>query len=794
MERVARLLREDPDAARPARRARRVGRGDRAGSIRAGWPSGAQRRSGSVRRAAARGAPCAPAGALAVGVAAGAVVMRRVATRRSGATRAAGRRRRSIKGLKPSLTVYRRTPHGQRDAGRRRRSPRPAICCASATSRPDGAYGVIVSIDGRGVVTLHLPPNGERAATLRPATARCCSTRRTSSTMRRAGSGSIFVTGGARRSTVEPILDAARRAGRAGSALAAAVVAAAGRAHAVHVLAAERGQAVTTHFAVGVAASLAARWRCCRPTRMPRSRASSGSRSSSARTPAAPSGRASSTRSPTPSASRACWSSSAASAPANEIVLRQPRLKELVDALDRLSARVDRRAPRARAAGRTEVLLYYSGHADEQGLLLGDDRYSYRTLRDRLDQIPADVRIAVLDACASGAFTRLKGGQGRGRRSSSTNPPTMRGHAFLTSSAETEAAQESDRIRASYFTHYLVSGLPRRRRSVGRRQGHAQRGVPVRVQRDARPDGGHQGRRAASVVRHQPVGHRRRRDDRRPPDERDARARRGAGRPVLRPQRRAASWSSSCTSRAAAAWSSASSRAPTRCASRSRSDRCSRRPTCTDGGAVVLDATQFGAVAVESHAPARRRRGARASPSTAETVSRSKCGMWRTRRRRRDRPASATIATSSAGSSTRATCARISSIAISVPRASTEIAASAIGREGMFTGIADDHGRRCKGSRWNPLRRDASRQAVKPFVAAGLGPVIGSSVGTFSARGARFAGVNDAGDDRRPRRRRRRFPRRALVLGRRQRRLQLDGATSRRRSARTRITAAPSLA
>ena len=35
----------------------------------------------------------------------------------------------------------------------------------------------------------------------------------------------------------------------------------------------------------------------------------------------------------------------------------------------------------------------------------------------------------------------------------------MRGHAFLTSSAETEAAQESDRIQASYFTHFLVSGF-----------------------------------------------------------------------------------------------------------------------------------------------------------------------------------------------------------------------------------------------------------------------------------------------------------------------------------------------
>jgi hypothetical protein len=35
----------------------------------------------------------------------------------------------------------------------------------------------------------------------------------------------------------------------------------------------------------------------------------------------------------------------------------------------------------------------------------------------------------------------------------------MRGHAFLTSSTESEAAQESDRLRGSYFTHFLVSGL-----------------------------------------------------------------------------------------------------------------------------------------------------------------------------------------------------------------------------------------------------------------------------------------------------------------------------------------------
>ena len=149
----------------------------------------------------------------------------------------------------------------------------------------------------------------------------------------------------------------------------------------------------------------------------------------------------------------------------NEIVLRQPKLRDLIAALDLLHARVVRAiggrsgsAGSAHDAGRTEVLVYYSGHADEQGLLLGEDRYSYRSLRARLDQIPADVRIAVLDACASGAFTRIKSGKTRPAFLVDQSAD-MRGHAFLTSSAATEAAQESDRIRASYFTHYLVSGF-----------------------------------------------------------------------------------------------------------------------------------------------------------------------------------------------------------------------------------------------------------------------------------------------------------------------------------------------
>jgi hypothetical protein len=108
--------------------------------------------------------------------------------------------------------------------------------------------------------------------------------------------------------------------------------------------------------------------------------------------------------------------------------------------------------------GRTEILFYYSGHADEEGLLLGEERVSYKKLRQMLDEVPADVRITVLDACASGAITRIKGGQRR-QAFLVDDSSDMKGYAFLTSSSADEAAQESDQIGSSFFTHYLVSGM-----------------------------------------------------------------------------------------------------------------------------------------------------------------------------------------------------------------------------------------------------------------------------------------------------------------------------------------------
>ncbi len=136
-------------------------------------------------------------------------------------------------------------------------------------------------------------------------------------------------------------------------------------------------------------------------------------------------------------------------------LLREPTLEDFQSALTHLQ---NQAANTKTPNKRVEVILYYSGHADEEGLLLGENRLTYRTLRNTMDAITADVHITVLDACASGAITRLKGGQ-RQKAFMVDESSDMRGYAFLTSSSENEAAQESDRIRGSFFTHYLISGL-----------------------------------------------------------------------------------------------------------------------------------------------------------------------------------------------------------------------------------------------------------------------------------------------------------------------------------------------
>jgi hypothetical protein len=139
--------------------------------------------------------------------------------------------------------------------------------------------------------------------------------------------------------------------------------------------------------------------------------------------------------------------------PADLVRLVDPTAAELDAALVALASRVG-----AAGGTRVEVVVYYSGHSDGLGLLPEGQLYTYERLRARVAAVRADVRVSILDSCASGALIRTKGGTRRPGFLVDRNH-LVRGEAYLTSSTADEASQESDSIAASFFTHHLVTGL-----------------------------------------------------------------------------------------------------------------------------------------------------------------------------------------------------------------------------------------------------------------------------------------------------------------------------------------------
>jgi hypothetical protein len=140
--------------------------------------------------------------------------------------------------------------------------------------------------------------------------------------------------------------------------------------------------------------------------------------------------------------------------PANLILLRG----EDADTVRRTLIAVNERV---RAAGdQTVLLVFYSGHADAEALHLGTSRLELSELEQLVRGSAARFRLLILDACRSGALTRVKGG--------TAIPPfdvqlservPGEGAVFLTSSSASEDSQESDELKGSFFTQALVSGL-----------------------------------------------------------------------------------------------------------------------------------------------------------------------------------------------------------------------------------------------------------------------------------------------------------------------------------------------
>ncbi|MEZ4403965.1 MAG: caspase family protein [Kofleriaceae bacterium] len=143
--------------------------------------------------------------------------------------------------------------------------------------------------------------------------------------------------------------------------------------------------------------------------------------------------------------------------PARVHLVLAPTARSLLAAVGELERAVAADA----TAGRTaRVFFYYSGHAKASGLSLGADELPLDTLRTRLFATKAALTVVVLDACQSGAFSRVKGVEPAADFSYNSRARLDQiGVAVLASSTGSELSQESDFLRSSYFTHHLLVGL-----------------------------------------------------------------------------------------------------------------------------------------------------------------------------------------------------------------------------------------------------------------------------------------------------------------------------------------------
>ena len=139
----------------------------------------------------------------------------------------------------------------------------------------------------------------------------------------------------------------------------------------------------------------------------------------------------------------------------NAILLLDPAKDDLDEAMQAISNKIRSNKEKSK---RSEFLFYYSGHSDENSLLLGKSTYGYSKLKAAISNVPSDVHVVILDSCYSGNFIRTKGGQ-RQKPFLLDDSSVVKGHAYLSSSSSQESSQESDEIGSSFFTNAMLTGL-----------------------------------------------------------------------------------------------------------------------------------------------------------------------------------------------------------------------------------------------------------------------------------------------------------------------------------------------
>jgi hypothetical protein len=135
-------------------------------------------------------------------------------------------------------------------------------------------------------------------------------------------------------------------------------------------------------------------------------------------------------------------------------VLIEPRPADLLAALDRAGREAQA------AGGESLFVFYYSGHSDGLQVFPHGEALGLGELRERVAKTGAKVRVAILDTCRGGGWTRAKG--------LTVGPPldaadlmnvATEGTALLSSSSGLESAHEAAAVKGSFFTHHVAAGL-----------------------------------------------------------------------------------------------------------------------------------------------------------------------------------------------------------------------------------------------------------------------------------------------------------------------------------------------
>jgi hypothetical protein len=145
-------------------------------------------------------------------------------------------------------------------------------------------------------------------------------------------------------------------------------------------------------------------------------------------------------------------------APADLFLLQGQHIQSIHDAMQRAHERIV--GWHENPSDHVLLVFYFSGHSDGVALEVGPDRLTYAELRRWLGATGADVQLAIVDSCRSGALIAAKGGKPTSAFDIELNDDLeASGQVFLASSAADESALESTELGASFFTLHFISAL-----------------------------------------------------------------------------------------------------------------------------------------------------------------------------------------------------------------------------------------------------------------------------------------------------------------------------------------------